>query len=99
MTSERSVPAGIALHVCTQWRKPKLVQPSLCCALGVSAEQVTKTAAGVGFKKSCFSPAESLATPSPSELWLMKERGLVSMAIRQCGLHTVPSARGFHCVS
>ena len=59
MTSEGSVPAGIALHVCTQWRKPKLVQLCPCCALGVSAEQVTKTAAGVGFRKSCFVPAES----------------------------------------
>lgn len=50
MTFEGSEPAGIVLNVCMQQRKPKLVEPCSCCTLGVTLEQVTKTATGFSFR-------------------------------------------------
>lgn len=60
VTFEGPGPAGIALHVCQQQKKPKLVWPCPHCILGVSVERVTKTAAGFCFRKSSFTPEERL---------------------------------------
>lgn len=80
MTFEASEPAGIALHVCIQQRKPKLVQPCLCCILGVSVEQVAERAAVFCFRKSYFTPGESLEHPNISVLGVMLEKGLEGKA-------------------
>jgi len=59
---EGSEPAGVALRVRMQRRKPKLVQPCPRCVLGVSVEQAAETAAGFCFGRSRSAPEESLGT-------------------------------------
>lgn len=98
MTFEGLEPAGIALHVCIQRRKPKLVQPCPCCILGVSVEQVTGTAAGFCLGKSCFAPEESLgASQHFSTVGDDGKKDLWARLLDGVGIES--SASGIYCMN